>query len=74
MSQPVGALPPHFLDDVIEAVCDSNDPRKIAQAIANCPEVLNAIKQGLKYSLPPGAVGASRAQEIRRLVQEAIAG
>jgi hypothetical protein len=72
------ALPPHWLDEVIAEVLQSGDENQIAQAIANSPQLINAIRAGLKDKpperTPSGSLicGPGYAQVIRGYVIEAI--
>jgi hypothetical protein len=72
MAQPSQALPPHWLDKVIEREINSQDPRQIAQAIADSTELLDAIREGLKNKPPPGLAAPTWAQEVRRKVVDRI--
>jgi hypothetical protein len=74
------ALAPHWLDGVINDVVETEDPEVIAQAIANSPKFIDAIKGGLleinelKRNPPPrGTIGTPTPTEIvRRSVIAAI--
>ena len=75
------ALPPHWMDEVIDQVIASNDASQIAQAIANSPQLIDAITMGLIEGRQQAAMekqtghmicGAGSSQMIRRKVQEAI--
>ena len=68
----VGALPPTWLDEVIEKVIDKNDPAVIAQAIAHSPQFLDGIKKGLAHKPKPGVMGPSHAQNVRKAVIDAV--
>ena len=70
---PVSALPPTWLDQVIETVIDKNDPKIIAQVIANSPQIVDAIKRGLANKPQPGIMGSSHAQNIAREVRDVVA-
>ena len=65
-------LPPHWLDDVIQNVIETEDPAKIAQAIANSRQLKDAIMRGLGNRPEEGIPGASHAQVIRCQIQDAI--
>ena len=65
-------LPPHWLDAAISSKLDTGDAKRIAEAVAQSPEFLAAIKAGLDERPPRGVVGPSHAQIIRRGIQEAI--
>jgi hypothetical protein len=67
------AMQPTWLDSVIQGAMDSGDPNVIAQAIANSPQFLNAIKQGLANKPKPGVMGPTPAQVIRQEIAKAIA-
>jgi hypothetical protein len=64
---------PTWLDEAIQKVIDKGDPAAIAQAIANSPQVLGAIKKGLANKPKPGVMGPSYAQNVAKEVREAIA-
>lgn len=75
------ALPPHWMDDVIDQVIASQDQAQIAQAIANSPQVIDAITTGLIEARQQAAAekksgqmicGAGPSQMILRKAQEAI--
>ena len=66
------ALPPHWLDDVIQKAIASNDPKKIAQSIADSPRFLGAIRDGLKDKPDSSIMGPSQAQTIREKVVKAV--
>lgn len=66
-------LAPTWLDKVIETAMVKGDPKVVAQAIANSPQLIDAIKRGLADKPQPGVMGPSHAQKIRAAVQEALA-
>jgi hypothetical protein len=72
-ANPVGMMKPTWLDGVIQKVIDKNDATAIAQAIANSPQLVDAIKKGLANKPEPGVMGPSHAQNIRKAVVEALA-
>ncbi len=67
------AMKPTWLDNLIQAEIDKGDPTAIAQAIANSPRFLDAIKRGLANKPKPGIIGPSHAQVIREAIKEAVA-
>ena len=69
----VSALPPHWLDEVIESVLATNSPAQIAQAIAKDERLLTAIEKGLKSKPQPGIMGPSHAQIVRSSLQDVMA-
>lgn len=69
----VGALPPHWLDSVIERAIRSGDASTIARAIANSTKFMAAVRRGLKNKPVPGVMSGSHAQNIREEVRMAIA-
>lgn len=70
---PVGAMRPTWLDQVIDTVIDTGDPKQIAQAIANSPQFLDAIKAGLANKPKPGVMGPSYSQNVRTAIRDAVA-
>lgn len=67
------ALPPHWLDDVIESALDTGDAEQIAAAIAHSEKFLDAIRVGLQKKPTPGVMAPTYAQNIRREIQQVIA-
>jgi len=51
------AMPPTWLDQLIQKVIDKGDPKAIAQVIADSPQVMDAIKRGLANKPKPGVAG-----------------
>jgi hypothetical protein len=72
MSQPTGMMKPTWLDEVIDKVIEKGDPTVIAQAIANSPRFLNAIKAGLANKPQPGLMAPSHSQVIRQAIAEVV--
>jgi hypothetical protein len=69
------ALPPQWLDAVIDSVILKNDANAIARAVAHSDRFMAAIQQGIQNakSAPPGMPGPTHAQFIREAIQEAVA-
>lgn len=65
------AMPPTWLDQVIQKVIDKGDPKAIAHVIADSPQFMDAIKRGLANK--PTGPGPTYAQVVAREVREAIA-
>lgn len=72
-ADPVGMPKPTWLDNVIQEEIDKGDATAIAQAIANSPRFVEAIKRGLANKPKPGVMGPSHAQNVRKAVAEAVA-
>lgn len=68
----VGALPPHWLDSVIEKAIKSGDANTIARAIAGSTRFMAAIRLGLKNKPVPGVMSGSHAQNIREELRKAM--
>jgi hypothetical protein len=66
-------MQPTWLDNVIQGEIDKGDAKAIAQAIANSPKFINAIKTGLANKPKPGVMGPSHAQMIRQEIEKALA-
>lgn len=65
-------MKPTWLDGVIDTVIDTGDPAQIAQAIANSPRFLDAIKTGLANKPKPGVMGPSASQVIRQEIAKVV--
>lgn len=66
-------LQPTWLDAVIDSVIATGDEKQIAQAIANSPRFLDAIKRGLANKPKPGVMGPSYSQNVRTAIAEEVA-
>ena len=67
------AMLPTWLDGVIQSVIDQGDATAIAQAIANNPRFLDAIKKGLANKPKPGVMGPTYAQNVREAIKAELA-
>jgi hypothetical protein len=72
MADKVGMMRPTWSDGIIDGVIATEDPKAIAQALANSPRFLEAIKRGLAFTPKPGTVGASRTQHVRQAIVEEL--
>jgi hypothetical protein len=63
---------PTWLDNVIDKVISTGDPKKIAEAIATNPEFLDAIKTGLAHKPQPGVMGPSYSQFVRTSIVDLL--
>lgn len=67
-----GVTRPNWFEQAIAEHIASNDPSKIAQAIATNPRFLNAIADGLNNPPAPGIRGKGHSAIIRDAVAAAI--